>query len=111
MKKHPILTLILTLRAVVFLTASCSDEADCAAGEGVLRIALENVSPGVQSRSVPSQLKVPEAKDFTISVANSRGVEVYREPYSEARIPLAAGEYTVTASFGDNPLIGIDAPF
>lgn len=111
MKKHPILTLILTLCAVVFLTASCSDEADCAAGEGVLRIALENVSPGVKSRSVPSQLKVPEAKDFTVSVANSRGVEVYREPYSEARIPLAAGEYTVTASFGDNPLIGIDAPF
>lgn len=111
MKQLSVFHLLLSLCALVFLTASCSDVADCAAGEGVLRISLENVSSGVQVRAVPSQLKVPEAKDFTVSVTDSRGVEVYRAPYSEARIPLAAGGYTVTASSGADPLIGIDAPF
>lgn len=104
------LALFLCLAGAMF-SVSCSDEPEHVMGEGLLQVSLENISPSVKVRTVPGQIGVPAVERFTVSVKNARGVEVYREPYADVRIPLGAGEYTVSASYGENSLIAIDAPY
>ena len=90
---------------------SCESDMDIPIECGAIRISLENVAPGVLTRSTPSDLGTPLAEGFLVSVRDGSGREVYSAPYSETDIPLPAGQYEVSASYGDNPPIAIDNPY
>lgn len=90
---------------------SCESDMDISIERGAIRISLENVAPGVLTRSTPSDLGTPLAEGFLVSVRDGSGREVYSAPYSETDIPLPAGQYEVSASYGDNPPIAIDNPY
>lgn len=98
-----------SLLAVSILMA-CSPEEDYP-GRGTLRIALDGVSASVSTRHTPSELGKPDASDFDISVTNANGKEVYHHKYTSGDIHLLPGEYTITATFGDNPLLALDNPY
>lgn len=110
MVKTSPLHMLLSLLAAMLLTA-CSEEAGWTAGDGILRVALTDVSDAVQNRSTPSELGAPALDNFRINITNSEGRQVYSKPYSTADIHLASGTYTVEAVCGDNPIIGYDAPY
>lgn len=108
-KSYPLHALLALCAAL--LTASCGDEAEWAAGEGTLRVVLADVSGTTHTRSTPSELGTPAAEQFRISITKADGRKVYAKPYTAADIPLAAGDYTVEASYGDNATIAYDAPY
>lgn len=98
------------LLAMFSLTACVQDE-DYVQGRGTLRIALDGVSTSVSTRSTPSELGAPVSTDFDISVTDAAGKEFYHRKYTSEDIPLPFGEYTVTATYGDNPVLALDNPY
>lgn len=91
--------------------SSCSEDKLEQLTPGTLRIHLEGVVATVVTRATPSEIGKPEANTFRITVTDTEGKQVYNQPYSDEGILLAPADYTVEATFGDNPVVGIDAPY
>ena len=109
MKRQLIHYLLTAMTGLAF--TACQSELDVPVAQGSLQIELENISPLLTTRSTPSDLGTPEASRFQVKLTNAAGTVVYHKDYTAERIPLATGTYTVEASFGDNPELGIDAPY
>lgn len=107
--RYCILSLLALLLGTLF--GACHDDIDMPEQQGVLRISLDEISSSVQTRSIPSELGPVDKSKFAIRILNSDGVVVYNHAYVANEIKLPVGSYTVEASYGDNPVIGIDAPF
>lgn len=66
----------------------------------------------VESRSTPVELKDPLNTDFDLKIIrSSTGETVYDGKFKEDLIQASAGFYQVTASFGTNPVLDVDAPY
>ena len=90
---------------------SCQNEADIALPEGGLRVTLNHVSTTTYTRATPAQLGEPVADRFNLKVDDVAGVAKYSGKFTDQLIRLVGGKYTVTASYGDNPVLDIDAPY
>lgn len=90
---------------------ACQSECDIPEGKGSLLISLNNISPLLATKATPAELGTPETSNFKIQVTKENGTVVVKKNYSEERIPLLEGKYNVEATFGENPIIGIDAPY
>ncbi len=95
----------------LLVLSSCRNEEPEPVSAGTLRVRLGGVAAAVVTRATPSELGKPEAEGFHIGITNAGGTQVYDSPYSDADITLPTGDYTVSATFGDNPPIGIDVPY
>lgn len=93
----------------LLLSACTSDVLSIADGQGKLRLSLLDISS--ETRSTPAALGVPAATDFQLSIVNSAGRAVYDGAFTDEELSVPVGTYTVTVSYGDNPLLGIDAPY
>lgn len=97
---------------LLFALCSCAKsgpELPSVSEEGRLAISLSEI--GVQTKSTPAELGVPFAAQFTLQILNSAGREVSSGLLHEEDYPLAPDTYTLVASFGDNPAIGVDDPY
>lgn len=66
----------------------------------------------VESRSTPADLEGPLSTEFNLKIVrSSTGSVVYNDKYTTDLIQASAGFYQITASFGDNPVLGVDAPY
>lgn len=66
----------------------------------------------VECRSTPAELKDPLNTDFDLKIIRtSTGETVYDGKFKEDLIQASAGFYQVTASFGTNPVLEVDAPY
>ena len=66
----------------------------------------------VESRFTPAELEDPLNTDFDLKIIRtSTGETVYDGKFKEDLIQASAGFYQVTASFGINPVLGVDAPY
>lgn len=66
----------------------------------------------VESRSTPAELEGPLSTEFNLKIVrSSTGSVVYNDKYTTDLIQASAGFYQITASFGDNPVLGVDAPY
>lgn len=66
----------------------------------------------VESRSTPAELEDPLNTDFDLKIIRtSTGETVYDGKFKEDLIQASAGFYQVTASFGINPVLEVDAPY
>lgn len=66
----------------------------------------------VESRFTPVELKDPLNTDFDLKIIrSSTGETVYDGKFKEDLIQASAGFYQVTASFGTNPVLDVDAPY
>lgn len=66
----------------------------------------------VESRSTPAGLEGPLSTEFNLKIVrSSTGSVVYNDKYTTDLIQASAGFYQITASFGDNPVLGVDAPY
>lgn len=90
---------------------SCQNEADIALPEGGLRVTLNHVSTTTYTRATPAQLGEPVADRFNLKVDDAAGVAKYSGKFTDQLIRLVGGKYTVTASYGDNPVLDVDAPY
>lgn len=92
------------------LLAACQAE-QWEGTEGGFLISLgEDVT--VTTKSTPAELGKPVKEQFSLKIVKeSTGSTLYDGIFISDQIPASAGLYTVTATYGNNPLLGLDTPY
>lgn len=92
------------------LLAACQTE-QWEGTEGGFLISLgEDVT--ITTKSTPAELGKPVKEQFSLKIVKeSTGSTLYDGIFTSNQIPASAGLYTVTATCGENPLLGLDTPY
>lgn len=79
--------------------------------EGGFQITLSDEAT-VTTKSTPTELGEPTTDKFKLKIVNeATNNAAYDGAYKSGTIPAAAGTYTITATFGDNPVLALDDPY
>lgn len=79
--------------------------------EGGFQITLSD-EVTVTTKSTPAELGEPTTDKFKLKIVNEATNNVaYDGAYKSGTIPAAAGTYTITATFGSNPVLALDDPY
>lgn len=79
--------------------------------EGGFQITLSD-EVTVTTKSTPAELGEPTTDKFKLKIVNeATNNAAYDGAYKSGTIPAAAGTYTVTATFGENPVLALDDPY
>ena len=96
--------LVATLLGVLFV--ACSEE------ENLSQTGKTGLDVKVESRSTPEEIGKPVASQFNLKITNqATGSELYNDSYTNQLIPASAGMYEIEATYGDNPVLALDAPY
>lgn len=99
-----------TLLGVLFVACSEEENLSQTGKTGFLVSLAEDVK--VDSRKTPEELGKPAASQFNLKITNqTTGSELYSGSYTEDLIPVSAGMYEIEATYGDNPVLALDAPY
>lgn len=94
---------------------ACQEESLEQSGKTGFLVSLTEGTEVAVSRATPGELKesLPiEAKDFDLTITgSSTGETAYSGKVSEGLIPVKAGVYNLTATYGENPVLALDAPY
>lgn len=94
---------------------ACQEESLEQSGKTGFLVSLTDGTEVAVSRATPGELKesLPiEAKDFDLTITgSSTGETAYSGKVSEGLIPVKAGVYNLTATYGENPVLALDAPY
>lgn len=111
---HHILTLAI-LALLPLLIGGCSAElpVDDPVTEGGFVLSMPGIDVQVtETRTAPEMLDKPSAEDFHLHIRRmSNDVCIYDGPFTSDKIKAAPDDYTITATYGDNPLLGLDRPY
>ena len=102
--------LVAILLGVLFVACSEEENLSQTGKTGFLVSLAEDVK--VDSRKTPEELGKPAASQFKLKITNqTTGSELYSGSYTEDLIPVSAGTYEIEATYGDNPVLALDAPY
>ena len=102
--------LVAALLGVLFVACSEEENLSQKGKTGFLVSLTEDVK--VDSRKIPEELGKPAASQFKLKITNqTTGSELYSGSYTEDLIPASAGMYEIEATYGDNPVLALDAPY
>lgn len=101
------------------LLAACSqaDEWETTGGDTGLLVTLTEQTTEADTRATPQELRealgeTEFLKGFHLKVAHiNNGKVPYDAAYREGLIAIPAGFYNLTATYGDNPILALDAPY
>lgn len=108
-----IYTILFNLMLLLGITAmqSCQNDLDAVVAQGGLHVTLGNVSSSIATRSTPAELEKPTGDMFNVKVEAQNGMVKYDGPLTDETITLPGGTYTVTAEYGENPILALDKPY
>ena len=95
----------------LFLMMACQEEEimDKTAG---FQVSLQDMGVAIETKSTPAELGKPLADQFKLkAVKNGDSSPLFDGNYTSQTIPASAGTYTISASYGDNPVLALDAPY
>lgn len=95
----------------IWLNGCQADENLRSANETGLLITLTDESDHAYARTMPSALEKPVADMFHLRVAYSGTDNVAYDDKCTESILLKEGTYDLTATYGENPVIALDAPY
>lgn len=102
--------LVAALLGVLFVACSEEENLSQTSKTGFLVSLTEDVK--VDSRKTPEEQGKPAASQFKLKITNqTTGSELYSGSYTEDLIPASAGMYEIEATYGDNPVLALDAPY
>lgn len=102
--------LVAALLGVLFVACSEEENLSQTGKTGFLVSLTEDVK--VDSRKTPEEQGKPAASQFKLKITNqTTGSELYSGSYTEDLIPASAGMYEIEATYGDNPVLALDAPY
>lgn len=102
--------LVATLLGVLFVACSEEENLSQTGKTGFLVSLAEDVK--VESRSTPEEIGKPVASQFNLKITNqATGSELYNDSYTNQLIPASAGTYEIEATYGDNPVLALNAPY
>ncbi|MDM8337183.1 DUF4493 domain-containing protein [Mediterranea massiliensis] len=100
----------LHIAIVLLLLAACQTEQWEGLGGGFVVSLGEDVT--VSTKSTPAELGKPDAGLFHLKIVKEdTGNTQYDGSFTDKTIPASAGLYTLTATCGDNPVLGLDTPY
>lgn len=100
----------LYIAIALLLLAACQTE-QWEGLEGGFIVSLgEDVT--VSTKSTPAELGKPDTELFHLKIVKEdTGNTLYDDNFTDKTIPASAGQYTLTATCGDNPVLGLDTPY
>ena len=108
--KRNILYLLISLFTMAIMGA-CSQEEIDALANGTLRLSIGHAGPKAETRATPAQLGKPLADNFNLRVQRSGSDMVFYEDKVVSDLELKVGTYDITAYYGEDVVIGKDAPY
>lgn len=110
-KKMRYISSLCLLICCIWLSGCQTDENLRSANETGLLITLTDESDHAYARTMPSALEKPVADMFHLRVAYSGTDNVAYDDKCTESILLKEGTYDLTATYGENPVIALDAPY
>lgn len=110
-KKMRYISSLCLLVCCIWLSGCQADENLRSANETGLLITLTDESDHAYARTIPSALEKPVADMFHLRVAYSGTDNVAYDDKCTESILLKEGTYDLTATYGENPVIALDAPY
>ena len=111
---HHIVALAFLVLLPLFV-GGCSTELlvdDPVAGGGLV-LSMPGIDVQVhETRTAPAMLDKPAAEAFHLHVQRlSNDVSIFDGPFTSNKIAAAPDDYAITATYGDNPVLGLDKPY
>ncbi|MGM9758769.1 MAG: DUF4493 domain-containing protein [Parabacteroides sp.] len=94
-----------------WLFVSCQQEGLTDVGQGYITVSLVEETTGEETKATPAQLESEIEGLFHLTIRNASGFAVYDDAFTDGSIRVAAGTYTVSATFGTNQPLALDAPY
>lgn len=107
--KQPIYLFCYYLMTVFALTGCRQEELMEQTNSGLLLTLTD--TPMEVTRATPAELGKPAAENFRVKIVQSTGQVIYDDLFTEQLIPASEGQYTLTATWGENPILDWDAPY
>lgn len=102
---------ILTLFLMTSLLVGCVQEDGLSLANGKLRLSIGKVSTQTESRATPSELGKPLAENFQLKIQRQGSQHTAYEGAFQEEMPVKVGTYDITATFGEDVIIGRDTPY
>lgn len=76
------------------------------------QISLQDENVSVETKSIPEELGEPTTDKFDLKIQKEGSSEyLYNGKYTSQTIAASAGTYTISASYGTNPVLALDNPY
>lgn len=102
---------IFTLLLMTSLLVGCVQEDGLSLANGKLRLSIGKVSTQTESRATPSELGKPMAENFQLKIQRQGSQYTAYEGAFQEEMPVKVGTYDITATFGEDVIIGRDTPY
>ena len=93
------------------IMGACSQEEIDTLANGTLRLSIGHAGSKAETRATPAQLGKPLADKFNLRVQRSGSDMVFYEDKFVSYLELKVGTYDITAYYGEDVVIGKDAPY
>ena len=107
--RNNIFSLAIIVMVLTLFSACAEEQVDMPAGK--LHLSIGQVSSDLQTRAIPAELPKPMAENFSVKVQRKGSSYVAYDGKFVESIDARIGVYNVTASYGEDVLIGKDAPY
>lgn len=104
-----IFSLAVIVVAMMLFSACTEEVVDMPVGK--LRLSIGHVSTDLQTRATPAELPKPMAEHFHVKVQRKGSSYVAHDGKFVESIDASIGVYDVTAFYGENVVLGKDAPY
>ena len=102
---------IFTLLLMTSLLVGCVQEDGLSMANGKLHLSIGKVSTQTGSRATPSELGKPLAEHFQLKVQRQGSQYTTYEGVFQDEISINVGTYDITATYGEDVIIGRDTPY
>ncbi len=102
---------IFTLLLMTSLLVGCVQEDGLSLANGKLHLSIGKVSTQTESRATPSELGKPLAEHFHLKIQRQDSQYTAYEGAFQKEISINVGTYDITATYGEDVIIGRDTPY
>lgn len=98
---------------ILFYLGFCSCQEDTLMDKTAgFQISLQDENVSVETKSTPEELGEPTTDKFDLKIQKEGSSEyLYNGKYTSQTIAASAGTYTISASYGTNPVLALDDPY
>ena len=102
---------ILSFVLLTLLLSACVQEDRLPADSGTLHLSINKISSQTETRLTPGEIGKPLKDRFSLKIQRTGSQSVYYNGNFKESIELPAGNYDITATYGENVTIGKDCPY
>ena len=102
---------IFTLLLMTSLLVGCVQEDGLSMANGKLHLSIGKISTQTESRATPSELGKPLAEHFHLKIQRQDSQYTAYEGAFQKEISVNIGTYDITATYGEDVIIGRDTPY